>query len=125
MIRLSGLDEAKSILLEPQIVDRVGLMVEQFKFQPWIAYNRGHRLLFVFWEKSNGVYEMHIAAPKDSILSCRSLAKEAMSWVFSMGAKKIVTNCPKGKISNMAKKIGLKLSVSENGQDYYEAESWL
>jgi len=125
MIRLASEEEAKAILLEPQIVGRVGLTVEHFRFQPWLAYNRDHRLLFVFWEQSDGVYEMHIAAPKDSILSCRNLATEAMSWVFSMGAKKIVTNCPSGKISNMAKKMGLKITDSIDGQDYYEAESWL
>ena len=124
MIRLASDKEAKQILLEPQIVARVGLLAEHIKVQPWIAHNKEHRLLFVFWEAGAGVYEMHIACPKDSIRSSRVLAVEAMSWLFSMGAEKIITNCPRGKIANMAKKLGLKLYNTDGETEFYEVTSW-
>jgi hypothetical protein len=124
MIRLASDKEAKHILLEPQIVARVGLLAEHIKVQPWIAHNDMHQLLFVFWEIEDGVYEMHIASPKDSIRSSRKLTVEAMEWLFSMCADKIITNCPRGKISNMAKKLGLKLYDTDGQTDHYEVTSW-
>lgn len=123
MIRLARQKEAIEIMNEPQIVDRVGIMAERFLSQPYIASNEKHVLLFVFWEtNAPGVYEMHIAVPRASLLSCRKLATEAMSWVFNMGADKIVTNCPKGKISNMAKKLGMTLTHEHH---YYEVDKWV
>lgn len=125
MIRLASNSEALKIMNEPQIVERVGKSAESFHYQPWMVENDlGHRLLFVFWQVSDDMtFEIHIAAPKDSILSCRKLAAEALRWIFAMGAEKIQTNCPKGKISNMAIKMGMGLTHSdENKQDYYEVE---
>lgn len=124
MIRLASQKEAKDILLEPQIVERVGLLAEHIKVQPWIAFNDKHKLLFVFWEVDNRVYEMHIASPKDSILSSRVLAHQAMTWLFNLGADKIITNCPRGKISNMAEKLGLKLYKTEGQKNFYEVRQW-
>jgi hypothetical protein len=122
MIRLATRKEAIEIMEEPQIVGRVGVIAEKFLCQPYLATNEEHRLLFVFWEtEAPKVYEMHIASPRKSLLSCRKLATEAMEWVFKMGADKIVTSCPKGKISNMAKKLGMTL-VHEH--HYYEVEKW-
>ncbi len=123
MIRLATRTEAIEIMNEPQIVERVGVMAEKFLYQPYIASNENHVLLFVFWETDiPKVYEMHIAVPRASILSCRELAKLAMNWVFYMGADKIVTNCPKGKISNMAKKLGMTLTSEHH---YYEVDKWV
>ncbi len=106
---------------EPQIVERVGFVTEKFNYQPYIAYNDNHILLFVFWETdTTKVYEIHIAAPRESILSARKLSTEALNWIFEMGAEKIITNCPKGKISNMAEKVGMKLAAINDNHCYYE-----
>lgn len=125
MIRFATKKEVLDIMNEPQIVERVGKTTESFIYQPHIAYNKEHILLFFFWETViPKVYEMHIAVPKESLLSCRKLATEGMQWVFKMGADKIITNCPKGKISNMAKKLGMTLIRDDNGHHYYELKKW-
>lgn len=125
MIRLASEKEALEIMSEPQIVERVGKVAHKFCYQPWVAYNDlGHRLLFVFYESDYPKFEIHIASPKDSILSCRKLAKEALIFIFAMGAESIVTDCPKGKISNMAKKMGMSLVKKIKNQHYYEVKLW-
>jgi len=124
MIRLASQAEAIEILREPQTVARLDMHPEELVEQPWIAQQGEHRLMFVFWEIGKQIYEMHIAAPKDSILSCRKLAVEAMTWLFDMGAEKIVTDCPSGKIANMAKRLGMRFTHEANGKEYYEVMRW-
>jgi len=124
VIRLGSHDEAIEILSEPQTVARLGMIPETMKTQPWIAYNETDKLLFVFWEVDDAVYEMHIASPKSSIRSCRKLAYEAMNWIFDHGAEKIITNCIAGKIANMAEKLGMRLKSEIDGKKYYEASQW-
>ena len=124
MIRLCTQDEALKILNEPETVKRLGMKSERMTFQPWVSEQGDHKLLFVFWLKSKGVAEMHIAAPKKSILKSRLLACDAINFVFGVGASKIVTNCPKGKISNMAVKLGMKQYKSADNQIYYEVSKW-
>lgn len=125
MIRLALQSEAIDIMNDPRIVERVGFVTNQFNYQPWIAFNDlGHKLLFVFWQATEGAFEFHLTAPRDSIMSCRKLAHEALSWVFSVGAKSIITNCPKGKISNMAEKLGMGLTHCDGNQQYYEVKLW-
>ncbi len=121
MIRLALQSEAVDIMNDPRIIERVGFVTNQFNYQPWIAFNDlGHKLLFVFWQVKEGSFEFHLTSPRDSIMSCRKLAREALDWIFEMGAEKIITNCPKGKISNMAEKVGMKLASTDGNHHYYE-----
>lgn len=123
-IRLASEEEALLILNEPRNSKRIGKIAESCIYQPWIAEKENKRLLFLFWAVHEKTYEMHIAAPKSDLIMCRFLAKEAMEWVFSMGAEKIITNCPKGKIANMATKLGMKPYNTEGNIIYFEAISW-
>ena len=119
MIRLCSQSEALEILNEPQTIERLGLISEKV-FSPWIVSEGDHKLMFVFWIVSEGEYEMHIACPKKSIIKSRFLAKKAMDFVFSLGAKKIITDCPKGKISNMAIKLGMSEYKRVGDKVYFE-----
>lgn len=123
MIRLSSEQEALGILNEPQNIKRIGLVSEHMKYQPWTAEDGDHKIMFVFWRVDSETVEVHIAAPKESIIKARDLSKEIMSWIFSLGAKRIVTVCPKGKTSNFVIKLGMTPYKTDNETIYFEALS--
>jgi hypothetical protein len=125
MIRLAPEKEAIEILNEPQNVGRIGLVSEHIKYQPWIAEDGRYRMMFVFWHVEDKTFEVHIAAPNDSRIKSRELTKEIMNWIFKHGASRIITNCPKGKISNLAIKLGMTAYKTEGETIYFEALSWL
>ena len=125
LIRLATEDEAISILSEEKTVRRINKVPEHVVYQPWMAEQEGHRMLFFFWSTHGLVFDVHIASPECSIIKCRSLAKEIMDWVFSMGATKITTNCPEGKIANMARKMGMTAYKTEGDIIHFEAASCL
>ena len=125
MIRQATKSEALKILNEPQNVKRIGAVSADLKYQPWVAIQNEHRLIFFFWSVEGDSCEVHIVAPKDSILKSRILAKEIIGWLFKSGVKRIITNCPKGSIENFAKKIGMNIYKTENGTAYLEARLWV
>lgn len=122
MIRLCSADEAIKILNQPQIAERVGLLTDKLSVQPWISYQGNYKMLFVFWLVSDGVYEMHIACPKKSIIKSRELAIEALNFALSNGANVVITNCPEGKIANMARKIGMTETKIETDKIWFEVK---
>lgn len=125
MIRLATESEALAILNEPQNQQRIGIMAEKTIYQPWIAEQDLHQMLFFFWLLDIGTYEVHIAAPKRSIIRCRALAIELMEWLFRLGASTIRTNCPEGKIANMARKLGMCETHRAGNTVYFEVASWV
>lgn len=125
MIRLATEKEALAILSEPETVQRINKIPEKVIYQPWMAEQGSYKMLFFFWLATDFVCEVHIASPKSAIIKCRDLAKEIMTWVFSMGATKIITNCPPGKIANMAVKMGMKPYKTEGNIIYFEVLSWV
>ena len=125
MIRLAPEKEALEILNEPQNVSRIGIVSEHMKYQPWIAEDGHYRIMFVFWHVEGETFEVHIAASNNSRIKSRVLAKEIMNWVFKHGANRIITNCPEGKISNLAIKLGMTIYKTEGKTMHFEALSWL
>jgi hypothetical protein len=125
MIRLCSQKEAIKILNEPQNIKRIGLVSESMKYQPWIAEDGAYRLMFVFWHIEDETYGVHVASPIDSIIKSRELAKEIMNWLFNHGANRIITDCPKGKISNFVIKLGMTPYKTDGETTYFEALSWL
>lgn len=125
MIRLSSEQEALGILNEPQNIKRIGLVSEHMKYQPWIAEDMGHKVMFVFWRIDSETIEVHIAVPRNSLIKSRELSKEIMKWIFNHGAKRIVTVCPKGKISNFVIKLGMTPYKTDGDNTYFEALSCL
>jgi len=125
MIRLATQEEAIEILNEPQNIKSIGLITKQITFQPWICSQDGLEMMFVFWMVDSETCEAHIACSSKAITKSRLLAKELMTWIFNHGAKRIVTNCPHGKISNMARKLGMSKYKTIDKTNYYEVASWV
>ena len=125
MIRLALEQEAIKILNEPQNIKRIGVVSEHMSYQPWIAEDGCYRIMFVFWCVDNKTVEAHIVSPIDSIIKSRELTKEIMNWLFKHGANRIITNCPKGKISNFVIKLGMTPYKTDGENIYFEALSWL
>jgi hypothetical protein len=126
--RVASQKEAIYILSEPETIARTGVIPSDLIVQPWIVERSKSKMLFVFWERADIgelVFEVHIAALKRDIRMSRILAKDIMTWIFKHGAVKIVTNCPSGKISNMAEKLGMSLVKEDGAQKYYEVRSWV
>lgn len=126
--RLAGQREGIDILSEPTTIARTGIIPEYIVCQPWIAEVNKDRLLFIFWQVPDTddqglVFECHIAAPKEAIRNSRRLASAVVRWLFEHGADKVVTSCPKGKIANMAKRIGLTQTAEVDGMCYFEASA--
>ena len=124
MIRLATHSEAIEILNEPQNQNSIGLKTESLIYQPFIVERDQSKMMFVFWMVGNDC-EAHIACKKDSILQARNMCKELIDWLFSLGVKRIITNCPRGIISNMAKKVGMKEYKQDKNLIYYEVLSWV
>ncbi|MEY8206107.1 MAG: hypothetical protein RPR40_13670 [Bermanella sp.] len=125
MIRKATKHEALPVLNEPQNAKRIGMVSTDLKYQPWVAIQNEYKLIFFFWPVEGDSCEVHIVAPKNSILKARILAKEIIEWLFKSGVKRIITNCPKGSIENFAKKIGMNIYRTENGAVYMEVRTWL
>jgi hypothetical protein len=125
MIRLASKEEAKTILNEPQNIRSIGLITETLFSQPWICSADNLKMVFVFWMVDDLTCEAHIACSKNALLKSRDLAKEIITWLFTCGAKRVITNCPSGKISNMAKKVGMNKYKTIGEANYYEVKSWL
>jgi hypothetical protein len=125
MIRLAGKEEAKSILNEPQNIKSIGLVTKTLLSQPWICSVDNLKMVFVFWMVDDSTCEAHIACSKDALLKSRDLAKEIITWLFNCGAKRVITNCPNGKISNMARKVGMNKYKTIGETNYYEVKSWV
>jgi hypothetical protein len=124
MIRLCSQQEAIDIFNQPKNMHNIGLITKSITFQPWICSQGSMRMAFVFWMVDSDTCEAHIVCSEDAIIKSRELAKELIAWLFSHGVNRVVTNCPKGRASNMAKKIGMKKYKTVNNQYYYEVLSW-
>lgn len=120
MIRLCSYKEAIRILNEPETIERLGIVTEDLKVQPWIAEQGEHKMMFVFWLVRDSVYEVHIASPKKSVIKSRGLAREVIEFAFNAGARKVITNCPEGKIANMARKLGMVEFKREQDKIWFE-----
>ena len=120
--RLCSDSEGLSILNEPQIKKRLGAHSETIKVTPWICQLNEFRMMFVFWFVSEGVYEVHIACPKDSVIKSVDLSRSIISFLFFCGAKKIVTSCPKGTASNLALKLGMDLVKTDGKINYFKVD---
>ena len=124
-VRLAEEWEAIEILSEPDTIRRTGKIPEHTVFQPWICEDGDSKMLFFFWSTGQPrVYEFHIAAPKKDIGASRKLSLELMEWLFTHGAKKLVSNCPEGKIANLARKVGMRVYARNDQTVFVEVESW-
>ena len=125
MIRLCTQQEAIDIFNQPKNMHSIGLVTKYITFQPWICLQGNMRMVFVFWIIEAGTCEAHIVCSEDSIIKSRELAKELITWLFSHGVKRVITDCPKGRASNMAEKIGMNKYKTVNNHCYYEVLSWV
>jgi len=125
MIRLASEQEAIEILNEPQNIERIGLVSEHMKYQPWLIEDGDYKIMFVFWHIKDKTFEIHIAASSNAIRKSRELTRKIMNWMFIHGAERITTTCPKGKISNFAIKIGMTPYKTDEETTYFEALSWI
>lgn len=122
MITLCPEDRAKEIMNSPDVRRRVGRKTDDFRLQPWRVTQQGADMMFVFFEVAEGTYEMHIAAERGAIRQSRKLCREAIEWLYQMGAETIVTTCPKSepKIANFIEKLGGIPVAETNDEIHYE-----
>lgn len=125
MIRLASQEEAIDILNEPQNANRIGLVTEKLIYQPWMVELKDKKMMFVFWMLDKETCEVHIACKKDSILKCREMSKEVLDFLFGYRVNRVITNCPEGKIANMAKKMGMTEYKKIDKTVYFEVLSWV
>lgn len=125
MIRLADLDEAIEILNEKQNADRMGFITESLIYQPWIVQIEHFKMMFVFWMLDKETCEVHIACKKNSILKSREMAKDILNFLFNCGVKRVVTDCPKGKVSNFVAKVGMTPYKTDGDITHFEILSWL
>lgn len=127
-IRPAHIDEIVTILSEWQIATKLSRPVLDClgsKHNYTLIVYKGYKLLVSIvlkGKKAAGVYEVHIACPRDSIKASRALAMLGMRWVLTdtnIKAKKLITRAPEGKITNFAIKLGFILDTA-NGQLVYE-----
>ncbi len=81
-----------------------------------------YRLLFTYFERNAGVYEIHLACPKDSVIASRVLSLYIIHWMFKLsGLNPVVltTNCPEGKIANMLRKMGTTELKTDSSWVYF------
>ena len=89
-----------------------------------IWYNQ-YYLLFHFHPRImqgvEGLYEIHIACPKHSIVASRVLALGAMCYLYAKypEVQSLLTTAPRGKIANMIRKIGGMQIASINNLLYF------
>jgi hypothetical protein len=77
-----------------------------------IRYGK-YRAMGTILHSSEGVYEIHIAVPIDSVRYCRVLALGAMTWIkeeYDTNAKAVFTTAPEGKIANFVRQLGFTQS---------------
>ena len=110
--------ECLEILSEPQLLKHLPTelpklpeYLRRHKYIWYIARFKHYAMLFFFFERVrlDGVYELHIACPKRSILASRVLSICTAKWIVKTGTKEVkalITKCPEGKISNMCTKLG-------------------
>lgn len=125
MIRLTSESEAIRILNQPATIQRLETVAEKMTVQPWLCEVNNHKMLFVFWCVEGMSFEVHIARDGEPSPLDRIMAKDIMDWVFSNGAEKIITNCPEGKISNMARKMGMTECGHVGNNLIFEVKSWV
>lgn len=129
-ISVADKEDCLEILAEPQLLAAINLTspselpayLAESRFVYFLIEYGSYRMLFHYTHKEAGLYEAHMACPKDSILASRALTLAGLLWVFSLQnieAKGIITDCPKGKIANMLKKIGGKAVGSVGAKQYF------
>ncbi|WP_333608812.1 hypothetical protein [Arsukibacterium sp.] len=122
MIRIATNEEALELYNQPEIVERVGVFAESFYYQPWVAMSGDAKMLFVFWVVDPGTVEVHIAQPRKYLKHSRELCFKIIHWLFQLGAKRIITDCPPGKIANLARKVGMTEYKSDPDTVYFEVK---
>ena len=125
MIRLASQEEAIEILNEKQNAESIGLVTEKTIYQPWIVQVDNFKMMFVFWMIDKETCNVHVACKKDSILKSREMAKEILNFLFSCGVSRVITDCPKGKISNFVVKLEMKPYKCDEETTFFEILSWL
>jgi len=123
-VRLASEAEALEIVSEPATVQRIEKVPEHMTRQPWIIEDAGRRMMFVFWWMGDGLYEAHIAMPRRDVIASRWLTYCMLRWLFGNGARRIITNCPEGKIANLARKLGMRETARHDTTIYFEVTPW-
>jgi hypothetical protein len=115
-VRLATLGEKEEILADAALSHLPNITTT-----PHIIIYNSFRMLFEFNLKAGGIYEVHVACPKDSRQASRILALAMCAWLFKVGVSGItglITSCPEGKIANMIRKIG-GTEVKREGSTVY------
>jgi hypothetical protein len=133
-IRLAAMDECLDILSEPRLLSLLPIEdisclhkhIQDSEHPRYIVKYKQYTMLFVIWRvhAEAGIYEIHVACPKDSIIASRVLTLATMGWVFkdsNLEAKALLTSCPEGKIANMCRKIGFKEIKKQDDLVYFIA----
>jgi hypothetical protein len=127
-IRRASLTETLDILNDPKLVLSMGVPSESNieRDDYYIITLKSYTMLFTLKEREGKVYEGHLAVPKASIRASRILALIALQWIFNKSGfdvNAVITSCPEGTASNLARKIGCtEVSVDKelgNGLNYF------
>jgi len=116
-VTTATLEESTAILSEPHLLTLLKSKPTLTQLPAYLAaraipYNiiryKSYKLLFEYKPRTTGVYEIHIACPKASIVASRVLSIATIVWLFSNlpDSKALITSCPEGKIANMCRKVG-------------------
>ena len=74
-----------------------------------IIKGKGYSMLFTLEHTASGIYDYHVACPKDSIIASRVLIMLSLCWIFNdskIDVDVVTTECTPGKIANTARKAG-------------------
>jgi hypothetical protein len=88
----------------------------------YVARAGNYKLLFHYSSLGEGVWDIHIGCPKDSIRASRKLSLAAMQYVAHKNEscfRALTTNCPEGKIANMCRKLGATEIKTLNSRVYF------
>ena len=124
-VRQCTSSEWYKIAKEPQIADRVrevtGRDVAPFVLGAQLLQYREYTLLF-HWEVVRAdTYQAHIAVPLDSIRASRVMSLLAINWLFTTRPElnMLIIVPMKGKMTNMAEKLGFIRMPSSKINMYY------
>lgn len=109
-------EECYKILSEPQLINQISIedisglydYIERHKHTFHRVSFKSYSMLFFHFEvdATRNIHEVHIVCPKNSIIASRALAIVISVYLAGQGAEVLITACSKGKIANMARKIG-------------------
>lgn len=129
-VQIASRDDCLAMLATPAILESFGLntstelpaYLDSYADTFYKLSYTKYRLIFTYFERSAGVYEIHLACPQDSTRASRLLSLYIIYWMFrdsGLNPIALTTNCPEGKIANMLRKMGTTELKTINNLVYF------